>query len=1361
MKKVLSLILAISLVMGLIPGNLMAYDEPHVTDVTTDDLDFIVYTHMVDEHDWIGEEEVSWASYDVYPQHVTVTYSDGSVLEGSRDDIYNETGCWPDFWSDQRYDNQWGIGVHEATISFMGVQSTYTVTISESPVASISVDDITFMEGTNGHWEHVWDEASQDWVDWFMYNADIQHMTVTYRNGDVLEGTPDEIFEQTGESVSTFSDQNYNNQWDIGRHAMEVSFMGVQSVYYVEITGSPVTSVFVEDVTIYQNDRQFMRNYPEWQGGERVNWVGYEIMPERLTVFLNDGRSFEGTLQEVQDEFHESVTCSSDQTWNNRWGIGSHNVKVSFMGAEYTYRITIVESPVLSVETDNVTAVVGTNGFWDGYWDETRQEWINQSWYRYDIRPEHYIITYKTGEVLEGSVEDLLAATGREPFIVSDQSSEAPWNVGEHEAIANFMGADCTFLVTITESPIQSVTADNVSYIEGTHQYRRSWQTDGQEPLVWNEYDTQPEQITVVYKNGDVFQGDARELEELTGERVSCQDDQSYENRWGLGEHEVTGSFMGVSFTYTIEIIESPIASIYAADVTVLEGDRSRMITHHENEDGQEWTWMGYEEMPERLTVVYKNGDVLEDEARLIQDQLDEDIRCESDQSRDNQWSVGEHEITVSFMGQTCTYRLIIEETPVLSIQAEGAATVIEGTEGFWDGYWDNENQQWVDNTWYRYEVSPQTFTITYKNSDVIQGSADDIYRATGERLFFESDQSPERPWGIGEHEMTVSFMGVSCTYPVVIQETPIASISAAGDLTLIEHTGGFWDGYWDEEAGRWLDDTWYNYHDIWPDTFTVTYKNGNVIQGSEYDIYNATGESIRMESDQGWDRPWGLGQHEIRYSFMGVACTCTVEIVETPIASISAAGDLTVIEYTGGFWDGYWDEETGRWLDNTWYDYHDIWPDTFTVTYKSGEVIEGTRDDIYRATGEEVFMYSDQSYDNPWTVGPHEITFTFLGASCVSSVTIVETPVASITANAMTVVEHTEGFWDGYYDEEIGEWVEGDNYIYEPWPSSFTVTYKSGDVLEGSRDEILEATGYDIDFYSDQSEENVWGLGEHEMNYSFLGVSCVCPVTIIETPVASITANGSITAVAGVDGGWAGCFDVETGAWLEEGWYAYDLWPESFTVTFKNGDVLEGNRDEILDATGKEIYPDSDQSPEAPWSAGTHEITFNFMGVSCVCPVTLIEELPAAGYTVSGNVTSFGAESDAVTIELIPSGESEPAYGTVVSGNKADYVIENVAPGSYTVRVSKNGHVTRTYEIAVSDADVALEMKIHRPGDLNGDGKITVADVGKANSHAKGVKLLSGYELACADVAKNDGKVTSIDVARINAHAKGTSMLW
>lgn len=157
----------------------------------------------------------------------------------------------------------------------------------------------------------------------------------------------------------------------------------------------------------------------------------------------------------------------------------------------------------------------------------------------------------------------------------------------------------------------------------------------------------------------------------------------------------------------------------------------------------------------------------------------------------------------------------------------------------------------------------------------------------------------------------------------------------------------------------------------------------------------------------------------------------------------------------------------------------------------------------------------------------------------------------------------------------------------------------------------------------------------------------------------------------------------------------------------------------------------------------------------------------PNARGSVSGTVKSFNSAADKVTIQLIQQGHSEPAYETTVSGGTkvgnqytASYTISGIASGTYTMRVMKNKHVTREYTVTVSGEAVTQNVKIHLKGDINGDGKVTVGDVNRANLHAKGKSKLTLYEFACADI-NGDGKVTISDVNRANLHMKGKSLLW
>ena len=152
------------------------------------------------------------------------------------------------------------------------------------------------------------------------------------------------------------------------------------------------------------------------------------------------------------------------------------------------------------------------------------------------------------------------------------------------------------------------------------------------------------------------------------------------------------------------------------------------------------------------------------------------------------------------------------------------------------------------------------------------------------------------------------------------------------------------------------------------------------------------------------------------------------------------------------------------------------------------------------------------------------------------------------------------------------------------------------------------------------------------------------------------------------------------------------------------------------------------------------------------VCP----DNTPHAPLTV--NISSFLSETNPVTVELIQGGDVKRTVTR--AGSLTVCTLDDIREGDYTLRISKKDHVTREYDVTVSGS-TSLNTKIHPIGDINGDGKVTAIDFTRANSHARGVSLLSGYELKCADVLNNDGKVTAADAARINSAARGVSPLW
>ena len=154
------------------------------------------------------------------------------------------------------------------------------------------------------------------------------------------------------------------------------------------------------------------------------------------------------------------------------------------------------------------------------------------------------------------------------------------------------------------------------------------------------------------------------------------------------------------------------------------------------------------------------------------------------------------------------------------------------------------------------------------------------------------------------------------------------------------------------------------------------------------------------------------------------------------------------------------------------------------------------------------------------------------------------------------------------------------------------------------------------------------------------------------------------------------------------------------------------------------------------------------------------VEAAAVTGVTVSGTVTSYGGETENVTVTLTP--ENGTPMTTVVTGNSAAYKFENVSAGTYTLKVEKANHVAREYKVTVSGDAVQQDAKVCLKGDLTGDGKVNTADVGRLYAHVRGTRLLTDdYALSCGNVAGTDATINTADVGRLYAHVRGTRVLW
>ena len=155
-------------------------------------------------------------------------------------------------------------------------------------------------------------------------------------------------------------------------------------------------------------------------------------------------------------------------------------------------------------------------------------------------------------------------------------------------------------------------------------------------------------------------------------------------------------------------------------------------------------------------------------------------------------------------------------------------------------------------------------------------------------------------------------------------------------------------------------------------------------------------------------------------------------------------------------------------------------------------------------------------------------------------------------------------------------------------------------------------------------------------------------------------------------------------------------------------------------------------------------------------CDICFEIVLPAELFTtVSGSVASGLDALEPVYVDIYDE-EGTLINFAILTGKEAAYELLIFPQTSYTVSVSKEGHVSRTYTLDVAEDSATLELQICPVGDTSGDGKLNMGDISRIYSHIRSTKLLTDdYALDCADVT-GDGKLNVGDTAELYSRIRG-----
>ena len=870
-------------------------------------------------------EDGSYAEFYFIPETSGVYTLYSTSDEDTRAYLYNVDGVILSENDDGGYGNNFNLSycftegeTYIFSVGFYsGTSGSFQIALEKSPIVSVSVEGAKAFYHDNGYYQKdvIWDSEREENVEvtyFYYYAPSPSNVTVTMENGEeiVFDGNSGG-FDWNGVwyGLSYWTEQNYDNRWDLGNNTAYGSIGSVEFTYDVEIIESPVASVEIQNVAILENENGYYRTDEFWNP-ETEQW---ELTPEyfyyyfpfpngenQCKITLKDGTVVYDTRVEWEGNVYYFNTINT-QNYENRWTLGTNTASAKILGYEFTYDFEIVTSPVASIYVEPAVCFENENGYYysDEYWNEETESWeFTPEYFVYSVpSPNNYVITMVDGTVYENETFNW-NGSWYSLQVYHDQSYENQWGVGKHTATVSICGYETDYVIEIVDSPVESIAVEPITVIKNTRGYFTTDNYYDEELGMWVNtpeyfyyYVPHPEKYTVTLKDGTVFEN-TRPI--WNGEQCdfSIYSDQSYNNQWSVGMNEVTGSIAGYEFTYDVEIIESPVVSIEYDPIVILENTNGyyRYDEYWDDELQQivvtpEY-YCYYLPWINGLRITLIDGTVIEDTDGFEWNGEFFSMNRWAYQDYDNQWKVGINKIYASIAGYETEFDAEVIKTPIVSVEIKEPITIREETHCWPERgeNWDEELGMYVPYEYTRYEMQYPQCIVTLSDGTVYEGNS-----FTWNGIYFSlnvyNDQSYETPWKLGKNTVNASFGGFEFTYDVEIIETPVASVEVTVSH-IAENTRGRWktDNVWDNELEKWVETPeYYLYTDFWPSQYVITLKDGTVYRNSGFN-WDGVYYSLSIGSDQSYDNQWTLGKNTATGTVCGYKFNYDVEIVKESV---------------------------------------------------------------------------------------------------------------------------------------------------------------------------------------------------------------------------------------------------------------------------------------------------------------------------------------------------------------------------------------------------------------------------------------------------------------------------------------------
>lgn len=505
MKKIVAILISAILMLSALPLSVFAEtsETPVVSSIEIEDIEIIEGTHGR------TDEECGYY-YSYFSPKFTATLSNGKILRGNNNYItINNESCCLSFDASSQYDEPWTVGnTYQVTGTLMDVSDTFNVTIVESSVESIEIDDIEIIEGTDGA------EINGTYQYWIICPS----YTVTLKSGETLRSDNGSNINIGGEYYWLTVDKSsqYENPWTAGNtYQVTGKILGVSDTFNVAVKEAPVESVEITDVTVIKD------NYWNINPSFTVTLKnGEKISSKRVQVSQNGYASY--IELENSEYFPEIYPPNPDE-----WTAGeTYSGTLSIMGVSGSFNVTVIENPVIAIKAEDAEIVEGTHG----------HEGENGVYYYDDYL--NITLTLKDGSTVTTDNE-FAEIYGQFYYIYNTESVwqyDEPWTAGNtYSVTAELFDLSDAFNVTVKRA-----AATDIELISLPERLEYGENLDA--------LDLTGGVVGITYANGKTQDINMSELEVVGFDNTRA------------GACELTVKYEGLSLKFTVKITERPIS---------------------------------------------------------------------------------------------------------------------------------------------------------------------------------------------------------------------------------------------------------------------------------------------------------------------------------------------------------------------------------------------------------------------------------------------------------------------------------------------------------------------------------------------------------------------------------------------------------------------------------------------------------------------------------------------------------------------------------------------------------------------------------------------------------------------------------